>query len=64
MMNSESYVGPINIGNPNEMTVKYLSGLIVEQTGSKSQITFCELPSDDPKQRRPEISKAKKYLDW
>ncbi|MCM8812975.1 MAG: SDR family oxidoreductase [Candidatus Omnitrophica bacterium] len=55
---------PVNIGNPKEMTLLELANLIIELTGSKSTIVFNPLPVDDPKQRRPDISRARKYLDW
>eukprot|EP00933_Yihiella_yeosuensis_P017236 TRINITY_DN14458_c0_g1_i1.p1 TRINITY_DN14458_c0_g1~~TRINITY_DN14458_c0_g1_i1.p1 ORF type:complete len:406 (-),score=81.52 TRINITY_DN14458_c0_g1_i1:385-1602(-) len=64
LMNQDETVGPINIGNPNEFTVKELAEMVVELTGSKSKIIYLPLPGDDPKQRRPNIEKAKKYLDW
>ena len=55
---------PINIGNPNELTILELAETIIELTGSRSQIIFQELPEDDPKVRRPDISRAKRHLDW
>ena len=55
---------PINIGNPIELTILELAETIIELTGSRSQIIFQDLPVDDPKVRRPDISKAKKQLDW
>lgn len=55
---------PINIGNPTELTVKQFAEVILKITGSKSSITFKPLPVDDPKQRRPDISKAKQRLGW
>ena len=64
LMNSPQFVGPINIGNPHEITVKELSTIILDLTGSKSEVTYLELPSDDPKKRNPDIKKAKKYLNW
>eukprot|EP00930_Biecheleria_cincta_P024031 TRINITY_DN1725_c0_g1_i3.p1 TRINITY_DN1725_c0_g1~~TRINITY_DN1725_c0_g1_i3.p1 ORF type:complete len:402 (+),score=89.99 TRINITY_DN1725_c0_g1_i3:75-1280(+) len=64
LMNQEETVGPINIGNPHEFTVKQLAEMVVELTGSRSKIIYLPLPGDDPKQRRPNIEKAKKYLDW
>merc|ERR1712050_111998 len=63
-MDQEQTFGPVNIGNPHEFTVKQLAEMVIEVTGSKSQITYLPLPGDDPKQRRPDISKAKKYMDW
>lgn len=55
---------PVNIGNPNEMTVKQLAEKILELTGSSSKIDYKELPEDDPKVRQPDITKAKKELGW
>ena len=56
--------GPINLGNPREFTMLELASKIKEITGSNSQILQMPLPQDDPKQRRPDISKAKQYLNW
>jgi UDP-glucuronate decarboxylase len=56
--------GPINLGNPNEFTMNELAAIVLELTGSKSRIIYQELPGDDPRQRRPDISKAKNILDW
>jgi len=65
MMNSdEKFTGPVNIGNPNEFTIKELAEKIIELTGSKSRFVYNPLPSDDPKQRQPDISLAKKELNW
>ncbi len=61
---SSSYHLPINLGNPNEMSVLSLGKLILEKTGSKSKIVYRPLPTDDPKQRCPDITLAKKLLDW
>jgi UDP-glucuronate decarboxylase len=55
---------PINLGNPNEISILELSRLIIEITGSKSEIIYKPLPEDDPRQRRPDISKAKEILGW
>ena len=55
---------PVNVGNPSELTILELAETIIELTGSRSQIIFQDLPVDDPKVRRPDISKAKKQLDW
>ena len=55
---------PTNIGNPNEYTVRQLADLVVELTGTKSQIVKKPLPQDDPKVRQPDISRARKLLDW
>jgi UDP-glucuronate decarboxylase len=57
-------IGPINIGNPGEFTILELAEKIIKLTGSKSKIVREPLPSDDPKQRKPDISKAKKFLNW
>ena len=59
-----SYELPVNIGNPAEMTVLEFARKIIEATGSRSKITFKPLPQDDPKQRRPDITRARKYLRW
>ena len=56
--------GPINIGNPNEFTVRELAEKVIELTGSSSKIVEEPLPQDDPKQRQPDISKAKRELRW
>jgi len=58
------YIGPMNIGNPNEFTILELAQKVVEITNSKSKLVYHELPSDDPKQRKPDISLAKKELNW
>jgi len=58
------YIGPLNLGNPDEITVKELANKIIGLTNSKSKIKFLPLPQDDPKQRQPDISKAKKLLKW
>jgi len=63
MMNSEdSFIGPVNLGNPNEFTIGELANKVVEITGSSSKITYFELPSDDPLQRKPNINLAKEKL--
>jgi UDP-glucuronate decarboxylase len=65
MMNSrKDFFGPVNIGNPYEFTIKELAEQVIELTGSKSKISFEPLPQDDPMQRQPDISLAKKELDW
>lgn len=58
------FVGPVNIGNPGEFTMLELAEMVLRLTGSRSKISFRPLPSDDPKQRRPDISLAKRALDW
>jgi dTDP-glucose 4,6-dehydratase len=55
---------PVNIGNPREMTIREFAETVVQITGSKSKITYHPLPEDDPKQRRPNISKAQEVLGW
>ena len=57
-------LGPINLGNPNEFSMIELANSVIELTGSKSKITHLPLPMDDPKQRRPDISKANELLEW
>ena len=64
LMNSEKYVGPINLGNPNEITIKQLADIVKEKTNSKSKIIFNDLPQDDPIKRQPNIDKAKQILNW
>jgi UDP-glucuronate decarboxylase len=65
LMNSpDSVVGPINLGNPGEFTMIELAEKVLRLTGSKSKLVNMPLPEDDPKQRRPDISKAKQHLDW
>eukprot|EP00095_Tigriopus_kingsejongensis_P011559 snap_masked-scaffold8497_size2712-processed-gene-0.2 protein:Tk11559 transcript:snap_masked-scaffold8497_size2712-processed-gene-0.2-mRNA-1 annotation:"nad-dependent dehydratase" len=63
LMNGE-HMGPINIGNPNEFTMLELAEQVIDLTGSASKIVHLELPQDDPKQRQPDISLAKKELGW
>jgi len=63
-MMSSNLTGPINLGNPEEFTMLELAKKIIKLTNSKSKIVFKALPQDDPKQRCPDISKAKKYLNW
>jgi dTDP-glucose 4,6-dehydratase len=55
---------PVNIGNPVEMTMRQFAGQIIRATKSKSKIVFKPLPQDDPKQRKPNITKAKSILKW
>ena len=56
--------GPVNLGNPGEFTMLELAEKVISLTGSKSELLFCDLPEDDPKQRQPDIGKAKALLDW
>lgn len=60
----DSVTGPINLGNPSEFTIRELAERVIELTGSSSKISYKPLPHDDPKQRCPDISKAKDVLDW
>jgi UDP-glucuronate decarboxylase len=65
LMNSrEDFTGPVNIGNPNEFTMLELAEKVIKLTGSKSKIIYMPLPADDPTQRQPNISLAKKELGW
>ena len=64
MMDQDDFIGPVNIGNPCEFTIKELACKIIELTGSKSKIVYKDLPDDDPKQRKPDISIAKNILKW
>jgi UDP-glucuronate decarboxylase len=57
-------VGPVNLGNPSEFSMLELAERVIGRTGSRSQIVFKPLPQDDPLQRRPDISLAKKRLQW
>jgi UDP-glucuronate decarboxylase len=60
----DSFTGPVNLGNPDEFTIKSLAETIIKMTGSRSKIVYLPLPDDDPKQRKPDISLAMKELDW
>ena len=64
MDNKSSETGPVNLGNPGEFTMSELATLVLEMTGSKSSLEHRDLPQDDPKQRQPDISKAKEVLNW
>ncbi|MBW1930586.1 MAG: SDR family oxidoreductase [Deltaproteobacteria bacterium] len=65
MMNSrDDFVGPVNLGNPNEISILGLAKMIVELTGSNSKVVHQELPKDDPKRRQPDISLARRELGW
>ncbi len=55
---------PVNIGNPDQITLKEFAEEIITLTGTKQKIVYKPLPQDDPKQRQPDISKAKKLLNW
>jgi len=60
---ARGFAGPINLGNPKEFTIRQLAEMVIHLTGSKSKLVFRPLPSDDPMQRQPDISRAKEYLD-
>lgn len=64
MMQKENFIGPVNIGNPNEFTIKELAQKVIDLTNSKSKIVYKKLPQDDPLQRKPNIQLAEKELDW
>ena len=65
MMNRpKGFHGPVNLGNPAEMPVKDLAELVIRMTGSSSELAFVDLPQDDPTMRRPDISLARRMLDW
>jgi UDP-glucuronate decarboxylase len=64
MKSPEKFTGPVNIGNPNEFTMIELAETVLSLTGSKSRLVYQPLPSDDPKQRKPDISLAKAGLNW
>jgi UDP-glucuronate decarboxylase len=64
LMNYEQFAGPVNIGNPGEFTIRELAELVIELTGAKVKLIEKPLPDDDPTRRRPDITLAKKLLDW
>jgi UDP-glucuronate decarboxylase len=64
METGDDVVGPVNLGNPGEFTIRQLAEMVIEVTGSASKIVHHPLPMDDPKQRQPDISKALELLDW
>ena len=64
MMNHDKTIGPMNIGNPSEFTILELAEKVINLTGSQSKIIHESLPSDDPKQRQPDITQARQVLDW
>jgi UDP-glucuronate decarboxylase len=64
METPEAFTGPVNLGNPNECTVLELAKKVIALSGSKSKLVFVDLPQDDPRQRRPDISLAYEVLDW
>ena len=64
LMDQDVEVGPVNLGNPSEITIGELAEIVLRLTGSRSRIEYRPLPSDDPVQRRPDIGKARRQLDW
>ena len=64
MATSSDVTGPVNLGNPGEFTIVELAHKIIDLTGSSSTVVRRPLPLDDPKQRRPDISRAKSLIDW
>ncbi len=64
MASPEDFTGPVNLGNPDEFTIRELAEKVVEMTGSKSKLVCKPLPADDPKQRQPDITLAKRKLGW
>jgi UDP-glucuronate decarboxylase len=64
LQGTNNFPGPINLGNPNEFTIRQLAEKVIELTGSKSNLVFLPLPGDDPKQRQPDIDLAKQMLNW
>lgn len=64
MAKPAGFTGPMNIGNPGEFSMLELAEMALELTGSRSKLTFCPIPADDPKQRSPDISMAEREIDW
>ena len=64
MESSAEVTGPINLGNPHEFTIRELATKVLEMIGSRSTLIESDLPSDDPRQRKPDISLAHRTLDW
>jgi UDP-glucuronate decarboxylase len=64
MNTADGFTGPVNIGNPGEFTIRELAEKVREMTGSSSELVFKPLPSDDPMQRKPDITMARRELDW
>lgn len=64
MENEEDFIGPVNVGNPSEFTIRQLAELIIRLTGTSSRLITRELPEDDPQQRKPDISLARRKLGW
>jgi UDP-glucuronate decarboxylase len=64
MATEDSVTGPINIGNPTEFTMLQLASMVIEMTGSRSRLVHRPLPENDPRQRKPDISRAEEFLSW
>ncbi|MCE2808845.1 MAG: SDR family oxidoreductase [Planctomycetaceae bacterium] len=64
MMNTDGFTGPVNIGNPDEFTIRQLADLVIDMTASRSELKYQPLPPDDPSRRRPDISLAREKLGW
>ncbi len=64
MNGPDEFIGPVNIGNPRESTIRELAEMILSFTGSKSKLVFLPLPADDPRQRQPDIALARSKLGW
>jgi UDP-glucuronate decarboxylase len=64
MNGPDEFIGPVNLGYPDEFTIKQLAELTIKMTGASSQLTYEPLPADDPTQRQPDISLAERHLDW
>ena len=64
MDSPEKFIGPVNLGNPDEFTIKSLADMVIRMTRSKSKIIYLPLPQDDPRQRKPDIALARKELNW
>jgi UDP-glucuronate decarboxylase len=64
MATPDDTVGPINLGNPQEFSIRELATAVIDLTGARSKIVHCPRPEDDPRQRQPDISKARKALGW
>ena len=65
MMNApDDLIGPVNLGNPGEFTIRQLAEMVIEMTGTASKLVYCPLPVDDPTQRQPDITLARRHLAW
>jgi UDP-glucuronate decarboxylase len=64
MASEDDFTGPLNLGNPDEFSIKELAEKVIDMTGTRSKIVYRPLPSDDPKQRQPDIALAQSQLDW